>query len=43
MDIGICVVYGGGYEDKEGEDSLTSTRHVNRLWRCPLIDMNVGE
>ena len=29
-------------EDKKGE-SLTSTRHINRLWRCPLIDINVSE
>ena len=43
MDIEICVVYGGGYEDKEGEDNLTSTRRINGLWRCPLIDINVSE
>ena len=24
---------------KKGEDSLTSTRHINGLWRCPLIDI----
>ena len=27
---------------KEG-DSLTSTRHINRLWRFPSIDINVSE
>ena len=37
------VVYGGGCEDKKGEDSLTSTRHINGLWRCPSIDINVSE
>ena len=26
-------------EDKKGE-SLTSTRLINGLWRCPLIDVN---
>ena len=31
---------GGGYgEDKKGE-SLTSTRLINGLWRCPSIDVN---
>ena len=30
-------------EDKKGEDSLTSTRHINGLWRHPLIDINVSE
>ena len=35
------VVYGGGCEDKKGEDSLTSTRRINGLWRCPSIDVNV--
>ena len=37
------VVYGGGCEDKKGEDSLTSTRRINGLWRCPSIDINVSE
>ena len=37
------VVYGGGCEDKKGEDSLTSTRRMSGLWRCPSIDMNVSE
>ena len=27
---------------KEGE-SLTSTRRINGLWRCPSIDINVSE
>ena len=27
----------------KGEDSLTSTRRINGLWRCPLIDINVSE
>ena len=40
MDIALYVVYGGGYEDKKGEDSLTSTRRINGLWRCPSIDVN---
>ena len=31
-------------EDKKGgEDSLTSTRRINGLWRCPSIDINVSE
>ena len=25
---------------QKGEDSLTSTRHINGLWRCPSIDVN---
>ena len=28
---------------QKGEDSLTSTRRINGLWRCPLIDINVSE
>ena len=28
---------------QKGEDSLTSTRHINGLWRCPSIDINVSE
>ena len=39
MDIAICVEYGGGYEDKEGEDSVTSTRRINGLWLFPSIDV----
>ena len=34
------IEYGGCGEDKKVE-SLTSTRPVNRLWRCPSIDVNV--
>ena len=25
---------------KSGEDSLTSTRRTNGIWRCPSIDIN---
>ena len=35
--------YDGCGEDKKEEDSLTSTRRINGLWRCPLIDINVSE
>ena len=40
--IGGVVYDGGGLcgEDKKGE-SLTSTRLINGLWRCPSIDVNV--
>ena len=41
--MSAMVVYGGGCKDKKGEDSLTSTRRINGLWRCPLIDINVSE
>ena len=34
MMMGLCG------EDKKGE-SLTSTRLINGLWRCPSIDVNV--
>ena len=37
------IEYGGCGEDKKGEDSLTSTRRINGLWRCPSIDINVSE
>jgi hypothetical protein len=37
------IEYGGWGEDKKEEDSLTSTRHINGLWRCPSIDINVSE
>ena len=43
MDIALYVEYGGCGEDKKGEDSLTSTRRINGLWRCPSIDINVSE
>ena len=32
MDIALYVEYGGGCEDKKGEDSLTSTRRINGLY-----------
>ena len=37
------IEYGGCGEDKKGEDSFTSTRRINGLWRCPLIDINMSE
>ena len=37
VEIGIMV--GVTWEDKKGE-SLTSTRLINGLWRCPSIDVN---
>ena len=37
------IGYGGCGEDKKEGDSLTSTRHINGLWRCPSIDINVSE
>ena len=37
------IEYGGCGEDKKEGDSLTSTRHINGLWRCPSIDINVSE
>ena len=37
VEIGIMV--GVMWEDKKGE-SLTSTRLINGLWRCPSIDVN---
>ena len=35
----IGGIDGGCGEDKKGE-SLTSTRLINGLWRCPPIDVN---
>ena len=35
-DDGGCVE-----KTKKEEDSLTSTRLINGLWRCPSIDVNV--
>ena len=33
---------GGGYVEKTKKgESLTSTRLINGLWRCPSIDVNV--
>ena len=37
------IEYGVCGEEKKGEDSLTSTRRINGLWTCPLIDINVSE
>ena len=37
------IEYGGCGEDKKEGDSLTSTRHINGLWRCPSIDIDVSE
>ena len=40
--IGGIEYDGGGYVKKtEKGESLTSTRRINGLWRCPLIDINV--
>ena len=30
----------GGMEYDDGVISLTSTRLINELWRCPSIDVN---
>ena len=30
----------GGYERRKKVESLTLTRLINRLWRCPSIDVN---
>ena len=38
----IGGIDGGCAEDKKG-DSLTSTRRINGLCRCPSIDINVSE
>ena len=42
MDIALGGI-SGGCEDKKGEDSLTSTRRIDGLWICSLIDINVSE
>ena len=39
----ICGIEWWLWEHKKGEDSLTSTRRINGLWRCPSIDINVSE
>ena len=36
---GIEYNEGGMWRRQKGE-SLTSTRLINGLWRCPLIDVN---
>ena len=38
---GIAYDDGGCVEKTKKEESLTSTRRINGLWRCPLIDINV--
>ena len=40
---GHSTICGIEWRRKKGEDSLTSTRRINRLWRCPSIDINVSE
>ena len=35
-----AIMVGVMWEDKKGE-SLTSTRLINGLWRCPSIDVNM--
>ena len=37
------IEYGGCGEGKKEGESLTSTRRINGLWRCPSIDINVSE
>ena len=40
--IGGIEYDGGGYMEKTKKgESLTSTRLINGLWRCPSIDVNV--
>ena len=36
------VEYGGGGKKKK-EKIVTLTRHINELWRCSSIDINVNE
>ena len=33
------IEYGGRGEDKKEGDSLTSTKRINGLWRCPSIGL----
>ena len=41
MDIALWVEQNdGGYVEKTKRESLTSTRLINGLWRCPSIDVN---
>ena len=37
---GIECDGGGCVEKTKKEESLTSTRLINGLWRCPSIDVN---
>ena len=39
----ICGIEWWLWRRQKGEDSLTSTRRINGLWRCPSIDINVSE
>ena len=39
--IGGIEYNDGGYVEKTKKESLTSTRLINGLWRCPSIDVNV--
>ena len=39
----IGGIDGGCGDDKKEGGSLTSTRRINGLWRCPSIDINVSE
>ena len=38
--IGGIVDDDGGYVRRQKRGSLTSTRLINGLWRCPPIDVN---
>ena len=38
--IGRIKYNNGGYVEKTKKESLTSTRLINGLWRCPSIDVN---
>ena len=40
---GIEYNEGAMWRRQKGEDSLTSTRRINGLWRCPSIDIDVSE
>ena len=39
----ICAIEWWLWRRQKEEDSLTSTRRINGLWRCPSIDINVSE
>ena len=39
----ICGIEWWLWRRQKGEDSLTSNRCINGLWRCPSIDINVSE
>ena len=40
--IGGIEYDGGGYVEKTKRRKMV-TRHINGLWRCPSIDINVSE